>query len=785
MRVRAHWRRSLLFLLFAGLTLRWFWLIQQSDTGWAPHRETWVISAAGLLERDYLRLRDADPAVQAEFWLQEIDRIPETQTDPELALGAAWMLDGPEYGFLRRYYRRRADFSPYFPTTDLLPVTARMELDDAAVERALDEFESRCRERCLEQIETATRLDQDNPEVWRAQALLLFEEKAFSSAEGPRREDWLLVLDICRDHDPENALYDYLAARQLGLESAEYLIEQDILQVNDPIGFRQSNEFMAAGLKKPRLQFGTAHEPATLALLRRTSLPTERYPEVAAGRLTDHRASTLKLRGLLIWQAQRAMTSLHEGDVHAAVERRRELARIEEQLVPEGNTVNRADVVPLRPLRLAGLLKVEKEHPGTLSAAEVQELEAELQEARIEEKIRVELIKRVEAQRSPPRTLADLLQCVLTWVASQVVLLCLPSALLFGLVAWLGRRGNSATELPVRLRWWRHLLSWVAGLALSFLFLGLFPAGMVSPAVQTWVLRGLIAAGCSLPLWWLLWLLRREFGVPVGPFVALTILAALAGVLLLERELVAEGVMLAFSRLSLPLLLAVLAGFGLLAGFLADSLRRFLRMDALSRRRKLLLSAVLLGLGLLVVPSGRLLVTRYLGSLRDGLRVPPSGDWSGLPLTPEELQAATKLEDSWGWVLLQWDAWRGLLAAGAGAVIILMVWSLIRCARSRPGGWRELFRDHKRHALSQIAGEVARSTGTLGVVALLVYLAVAPAVSEYLDTKYRTDLQFFDDAAMWELVENTQTEIRADEALMNQFRDEVAEEERERREREP
>ena len=49
---------------------------------------------------------------------------------------------------------------------------------------------------------------------WRLRALLLVSNNLYGSQNEPRDPDWLNILEQCKSHDPDNALYDYLAAWQ-------------------------------------------------------------------------------------------------------------------------------------------------------------------------------------------------------------------------------------------------------------------------------------------------------------------------------------------------------------------------------------------------------------------------------------------------------------------------------------------------------------------------------------------------------------------------------------------
>jgi hypothetical protein len=83
-----------------------------------------------------------------------------------------------------------------------------------------EEFERLCRNECIAKIEMAVRLDGADVELRRARALLLFFQTHFLVFDSKlRRDDWRQVLDECSRADPDNALYDYLAAAHLWTSS--------------------------------------------------------------------------------------------------------------------------------------------------------------------------------------------------------------------------------------------------------------------------------------------------------------------------------------------------------------------------------------------------------------------------------------------------------------------------------------------------------------------------------------------------------------------------------------
>lgn len=202
--------RGLVVALAIVLVGRALWCISETVVGWEIVQDQCLKTPAAAVGLDRRPLAEQDPVDQARFWLHELKRLPATA---DALAGAAWMLDAPQPGYLQRYIVMGNPIPglPSFPTGGL---------DHAAIERALGEFEERCDGPCVARITEATDLEPEDPDLWRARALLLWGNPTFSSRTTARRQDWAAILETCAAHDPDNALYDYLAALAHWSESA-------------------------------------------------------------------------------------------------------------------------------------------------------------------------------------------------------------------------------------------------------------------------------------------------------------------------------------------------------------------------------------------------------------------------------------------------------------------------------------------------------------------------------------------------------------------------------------
>jgi len=202
-------------MLFAGLRLAR--VASESESGWEFIITQWQDAVPGFVGLGHTSIGHSAPSKQAHFWLSEVDRLIEKHPLSAPAhMGAAWVLDSPDIGFMQNYWRQ-GEFAKGFPLMGL-------ELDEDAISSAKKRFRDECQERCLEMAQQATKLDATDMRWWRMRALLQFEGDSLWSGQDfePRNADWMEVLDECKKHDPSNALYDYLAALQLWNMSASY-----------------------------------------------------------------------------------------------------------------------------------------------------------------------------------------------------------------------------------------------------------------------------------------------------------------------------------------------------------------------------------------------------------------------------------------------------------------------------------------------------------------------------------------------------------------------------------
>ncbi len=74
-----------------------------------------------------------------------------------------------------------------------------------------------------------------------------------------------------------------------------------------------------------------------------------------------------------------------------------------------------------------------------------------------------------------------------------------------------------------------HVAVWLAGLAISFAVLGMFPAEIVPPAVQGWIILGSAALFATVTVGWIVWriMVRRKFQYTIRTMLIVTFFWAL------------------------------------------------------------------------------------------------------------------------------------------------------------------------------------------------------------------------------------------------------------------
>jgi hypothetical protein len=769
MKFRSNWPLILLLLVAAVLGVRLAWIFTRSAIGWQPHLDQWADIAAHMARIERTALSRQEPESQGRFWLNEVAGI-ETSDDPQLAMGAAWMLDAPQFGFSSRHVRMKKSRHPSLPTL------WNPEIDFEAIRVLSDDFESLCHDECLAQIETAIRLDSDNVELWRARALLAFRTKFASRDLEPRRDDWLSVLDECAKHDPGNALYDYLAAVQLWSSSAQYGYEDDgyVLKVKNKATFVQCNARLTAGLAKPHLKFGTDGYVATMEFLDESSTAHSAHLAAAGSRQIDSRATNLMHR-IMRWQSVQRDTEKREENFDAAVACVRKVLRISEQMSESGNYPNLIwQKLFLRQWSLANLDVMNKDHPNLLDADEAEKVAVDFGQVQLDMLVLQEVAKRLEAEAGKGNGAHPMLTVLLMVTAQMLVIATLGMALLsgvFGLV--FGKTSDERVEMG----WLRHVAVWFVGFGVSFLILGMSPAEVVSPAVQKWFLGGLVWLGFAVAMLGLLFLTRKRFPLPLGQFAVLAATMTLPIVVGMHFSAIVDLVVSAFARLHPIVSIAIFLACGWVCWKSVRLIGAFVQSDSLSVQGKVAVCVVLLVIALIAFPVGaRAAVVANEFEVKAWISPNVWNEAEALQITPAELQSGMQLGSKWVWAFIQWQTHYGAIFAPLMAIGMLLIWHLRRRARRFEGGYREIFRSQKRSQIRQAGKVIASSCAVAALVFSLVYLSSTPIVADGMERYYQVHhKRLVNPSHGHDEREVATAQVKSDESLMTKLKAEIAE----------
>jgi hypothetical protein len=776
MKIRSNWPLILLVLIAAVLAVRLAWMLTRSATGWRPQLDQWTNIAASMVRIERTTLSDKEPETQARFWLHEVENVEGVNNDPQVAMGAAWMMDAPQLGFIRRHVRMKEGLD-----VPGIPASWRRELDDETIGELIEEFESHCHHECLTETETAIRLDSDNVELWRARALLAFRPRLMSLDLKPRRDDWLSVLDECATHDPGNALYDYLAALHLWNSSADYDWEEDgyTLKMKDEETFMQGDARLSAGLIKPHLNFGTKGFAATLAFLEESSITRSDHVTAAESRQIEGRATTL-MYGIVRWQSVRRDIEKRKEDFDAAIVAVRKVLRISEQVTESGNYPNlTTPKLILRQWSLANLKDMNKDHPKLLDAEEAEKVSVEFSQVQLDLKVLEEVEKRLKAEAGKDSG-AELMLTIFIMVTAQMFTIAtLGMALLSGLLALVfGKASNERVEMG----WLRHSVAWLGGIGVSFAILGMCPAEIVSPGVQSWFLCTLIWIGFALITLRLLYLVQKRFQLPWAQFAVLAAIMTLPIVVVVLIIHLSTTLDLGVSAIARLPPAVTIASFPLFAWLCWKSIRlivAFAQTDVLTRRRKFLACGVLFLLALITIPAGTALSSIISDEVEVKAWISPTvwEEAEALQITPTELQSEMQIADAkWVWAFIQWQAHNGACAALLIVVGMLLIWHLIRGARRFEGGCRDILRCQKRSQIRQAGNVITRSCVVASLVFSLFYLGSTPIVANSVDLYYRIHHErLVNPSHIWDEIEVATAQIKSDESLMMNLKADIAE----------
>ena len=282
-----------------------------------------------------------------------------------------------------KYVERVRIISGILPGIGFLP-----EMDDAGVRRAEDAFELRCKEHCLDLTDRATKLDPANAEWWRIRALLLWRHSRYSYEESPRCLDWSEVLNECATHDPDNALYEYLATQFYWESSAEIDFTDDDarLIVKDAERFQLGVDCFERGQDKPLFAVGDDSLSAVLQFLNNSRLTAPAHEPVVNSRGIHLRRSRL-LTDVTRWQDLRAGAAAVAGNFSSALAMARRICTSSTSSRAGLATAHDDFAVACRLRTTARLNRLARQHGDAFAEQELADCQTLEEDARLDQKV--------------------------------------------------------------------------------------------------------------------------------------------------------------------------------------------------------------------------------------------------------------------------------------------------------------------------------------------------------------------------------------------------------------
>jgi len=520
----------------------------QAETGWETVADPLKQNVLEWTGQQGRPIYEQEPVEQARFWLSETERVVNRYPNSAaFHMGAAWLLDSPSVEFLISYLRESL-FADIVPIADIVPRLDENfilfnQLDEEGISKAKADFRALCTKRCLELAARATELDPEDKRWWRMRALLLFEGDMLWSGQefAPRSEDWLQVLDKCIAHDPENALYDYLAAKVLWDQSAdfEFPVDNDdlmILNVTDEKGFAAGGEHFQAGQGRKYLAIGEAGYPAIAKFLSYTGASLDEQCSFASSRLVTMRHS-LVFMSLNRWQSIRSDAARREGNPERALQFLRKQLHLYEQSILPRETSALETLTTLRLLREAAyrtMQHVSHQNPDILAKETLRKLQEREKELRIESDTLTAALEKLENERTHKEEQLSLVSILFMASNKAMILLLVTAAVLWLLARMLLPNSQKlAGPGPVA-----QGISWLVGCGAAFVLFGMAPAEMISHSIQssiaTWSVRILVAC-VVMTIVWMAFLRFRKWQFKVR--VSILIATAVVGTILLLNPL--------------------------------------------------------------------------------------------------------------------------------------------------------------------------------------------------------------------------------------------------------
>ena len=438
-------------------------------------------------------------------------------------MGAAIVLDSPADGYTLRFVKQMntAPWGGMFP-----------DFDNEGIERSEDVFEKQCRNRCLELAAAAANLDPTNVEWWRLYALLLRRCPTYSHDDAPRDPDWLRILGDCAQHDPDNALYDYLASDFYWRAAAaiDFSGAKERLVIKDGDKFARGIARFEQGQSKRYFAVGDTGFTAVAEIPSATQIPLTDHERIVNSSGIQLRRDML-LRDVLRWQDARAAERISEDDPRAALKLYRQNLRLIDQYQAVGaSTAYDQIAIICRVATTSQIQTIVDTLKGTMSESERQKILADHEEAILQQEIATRAAQNLVQSNSTP-TAATGTPGVLAWGKALVVGIA-PSLVvllfLFGLLATILSRRAADDGLPT-VGLVGQVSTFAVAVVTTVVLFGLAPAEIINRDIQSWfftVVLLLIPVFVVSRVGWC-WFRRRAFQFSIGEMLTFTFIVSL------------------------------------------------------------------------------------------------------------------------------------------------------------------------------------------------------------------------------------------------------------------
>jgi len=720
------------------------------------------------LPRNRFEIRDPEQHVQ--FWREcLIPMLDRGEQDADLTMVAAWVVANPAFGVQSGL----VDL-PGLTRSESVVFHIREVMQD------LDEpYDTASTPTVLEYAVKATSLEPNCREHWRRRALLLICGYPLQ----PRIAAWRKILEEAERHDPNNALYDYIATVCLWNASSRYDADFEArwTVVEDDELFDEGWRYFEQGLNKNSLRIDVVDAEAIYPVLSESRLTQSEASRVVSWRSHQDRARGL-LEQLIRHIKGQAESKRREGNFRGALELLQLANGVIDQLERQAAVGSRGMVDACRAELLDSLLDPSADNLDLLPEEQWDAYATQRHDALLRSGVRFEAWRRVYQNaetESPSKSPFDAAFPVLLM---EYTLSLVAGMLICGLLAIAAARFiPHKKDDTVRLGVWRHVLVWCISFGLTFVVFGLSPTDIIEHesrriaiVVVAWILggvfsiwlarvlfrrcrrvndaRGRLALAAVLMAWAATWAILFTLTRPIIPWDCGDVTWWLA--------------CLPVTVLVIGIILPVLA-----LGMLLDLIRRRHRM-----KKRLPRGYVMAGLLLLLTTAVVFLILWEL----------PVFDWEadGLPalaplgqeLSPPQMWRGRLrvTPDSWQWGVAQWTIYCGPLVTPLLGLLLTGLW-YAAIARKRRKTVGEA--DSGKHWTGVWAGLLrclGASAAVLSAAALLVYLISAPHVVEQLESEHNKNLAMLrPNGSYWSRVAEMEQELLADPKAMQRIEEEL------------